>query len=390
LRREASPTDLRQGISAISKSRLQVTLRGRGGVAMPVPTASLAGQTGNSSPVEEINPAASATSGPTPCLRQEGYFDAALTDVLDIHRAMSYCFWVRKRFPDSPQSKKLRSQMAQLQRLGILGIVAAAAIFSFGIKAQVGDPGTLIQEKLVSQIKLTKPTADHTDIVTAGDVLVLHKDGLMMCSSDSSYAFSNTYSGGVLAANYNNRAKDAAKSFLRGRLPFGGGGSATDAANNGCASRKFVAGEKFWVTGITLQKDGILVNTFSDPYNDVRFYGEIKFAFPRGSAPPVDDFVKTVSEVLTVQPADDSGQGNQGDQGAQPAPAAAPASMQAIAPPPPPADAPPPTIAIGQTKDQVTAGFGQPVRIAKLGAKEIYYYKDMKVTFTNGKVSNVE
>jgi hypothetical protein len=64
--------------------------------------------------------------------------------------------------------------------------------------------------------------------------------------------------------------------------------------------------------------------------------------------------------------------------------------MAMIAPPPPPSDAPPPTIAIGQTKDQVTAGFGQPVRIAKLGAKEIFYYKDMKVTFTNGKVSNVE
>jgi hypothetical protein len=61
-----------------------------------------------------------------------------------------------------------------------------------------------------------------------------------------------------------------------------------------------------------------------------------------------------------------------------------------IAPPPPPPDAPPPTIALGQTMDQVTAGFGQTLRVAKLGAKAIFYYKDMKVTFTNGKVSNVE
>jgi hypothetical protein len=64
--------------------------------------------------------------------------------------------------------------------------------------------------------------------------------------------------------------------------------------------------------------------------------------------------------------------------------------MQAIAPPPPPPDAPPPSIELGQTKDQVTTGFGQPLRIANLGAKTIFYYKDMKVTFTNGKVSNVE
>jgi ATP:corrinoid adenosyltransferase len=64
--------------------------------------------------------------------------------------------------------------------------------------------------------------------------------------------------------------------------------------------------------------------------------------------------------------------------------------MPEIAPPAPPSDAPPPTIALGQTKNQVTAAFGQPVRTAKLGVKEIFYYKDMKVTFTNGKVSNVE
>jgi outer membrane protein assembly factor BamE (lipoprotein component of BamABCDE complex) len=64
--------------------------------------------------------------------------------------------------------------------------------------------------------------------------------------------------------------------------------------------------------------------------------------------------------------------------------------MPEIAPPPPPADAAPPTIAVGQTRDQVKAAFGQPLRVAKIGTKEIYYYKDMKVTFTNGKVSNVQ
>jgi hypothetical protein len=72
--------------------------------------------------------------------------------------------------------------------------------------------------------------------------------------------------------------------------------------------------------------------------------------------------------------------------------------MQDIAPPPPPVDAqppppvnaPPPTIALDQTMDQVTAGLGHPLRVAKLGAMVIFYYKDMKVTFKNGKVSNVE
>lgn len=248
--------------------------------------------------------------------------------------------------------------MAQMRRFGAFVLAAAAAMYCAGMAAQAGDPATLIQQKLVSQIKLTKAMADHTDIVTAGDVVVLNKDGLMMCSSASAYAYSNTYSNGVLSASQKNRVKDAAKTFGFGHVPvFGSGVSATDAASNGCVSRKFVAGEKFWVTGIVAQKDGILVSTFSDPFNDVRFYGEIKFLFARGSAPVVDDFVKTVSEVITVQPADDKGdQGGQADQGGQPAqpaaPAAAPApaAMQEIAPPPPPSDAPPPTIALGQTK----------------------------------------
>jgi hypothetical protein len=38
----------------------------------------------------------------------------------------------------------------------------------------------------------------------------------------------------------------------------------------------------------------------------------------------------------------------------------------------------------------VIAAFGQPVRVAKLGVKEVFYYKDMKVILTNGKVSNVD
>jgi hypothetical protein len=75
-----------------------------------------------------------------------------------------------------------------------------------------------------------------------------------------------------------------------------------------------------------------------------------------------------------------------------PPPSDAPAPMPAIAPPPPPpaAAAVPPTISLGQTMNQVTAAFGEPLKVANLGGKSIFYYKDMKVTFINGKVSNVE
>jgi len=60
-----------------------------------------------------------------------------------------------------------------------------------------------------------------------------------------------------------------------------------------------------------------------------------------------------------------------------------------IAPAPAPSG-PPPTIAIGQSIDEVTAAFGQPVTIIDLGAKKIYQYKDMKVTFKAGKVADIQ
>jgi hypothetical protein len=241
------------------------------------------------------------------------------------------------------------------KRIGAFGFAVMATIFSIGMEAQAGDPATLIQEKLVSQIKLTKATADRSNIVTAGDVVVLHKDGLMMCSSASSYPGANTYSNGVLAANYTPRATDALKKWGIGHIPgIGSGTIASDAANNACASHKFVAGEKFWVTEVVAKNDHILIRTFSDPFpdptgNQVRYYGEITFPFAKHSVPSVDDFVKTVSEVMTVQPADD--QGGQGGQAAQPhVPPAAPAAVfTPDTPPPPPSDAPP-TMALGQTK----------------------------------------
>jgi hypothetical protein len=42
------------------------------------------------------------------------------------------------------------------------------------------------------------------------------------------------------------------------------------------------------------------------------------------------------------------------------------------------------------TIDQVKAALGDPVSIAEVGSKTIYVYKDLKITFVNGKVSNVE
>jgi hypothetical protein len=74
------------------------------------------------------------------------------------------------------------------------------------------------------------------------------------------------------------------------------------------------------------------------------------------------------------------------DAGGQASAAPAPASPDAPAAP----AAQPASIELGQTTDQVTAALGAPTRIANLGPKVIYYYSGMKVTFKEGKVSDVQ
>ena len=51
---------------------------------------------------------------------------------------------------------------------------------------------------------------------------------------------------------------------------------------------------------------------------------------------------------------------------------------------------PPKTIGLGQTIDEVTGILGQPKSVVDLGAKKIYVYSDMKITFNNGKVTDVQ
>jgi hypothetical protein len=59
-------------------------------------------------------------------------------------------------------------------------------------------------------------------------------------------------------------------------------------------------------------------------------------------------------------------------------------------PVPPAAPGPTVSIALGQTIAQVTAALGQPKSRVDLGAKQIYVYQDMKITFKAGKVSDVQ
>ena len=260
--------------------------------------------------------------------------------------------------------------------------VAASVVAGVVPWARGQDPNTILT-KLKSQFTLTQTTADKSDIVTAGSILVLRKDRLVMYSLSNPAPPQSTYKKGKISHGLGGR------SFL---------GDLTNTMSNpnqpAIQQRVFVSGEKFWVTGVNVERDGVVFRMYSDAYQDVRYWGDLKFPFPKGSFPPADELMTTIAEVLAVQPGEDAASDAQPPPAAPPAPPAPATPVEASPPPippppPPPPDVAPKTISLGQTKDEVVATFGQPQKVVKLGAKELYYYPDMKVTLVNGKVSDV-
>jgi len=106
--------------------------------------------------------------------------------------------------------------------------------------------------------------------------------------------------------------------------------------------------------------------------------------------------VKVASETLLTfvldKPVDTQSQGAAAvaQPASQPRPQVAQAAPPAPAPQPPPPAPAPPTIKVGQTQDSVVAALGQPDSVDASGDKQVYVYKNVKVTFINGKVSKVE
>lgn len=107
----------------------------------------------------------------------------------------------------------------------------------------------------------------------------------------------------------------------------------------------------------------------------------VQTEFAKNAPPPEKDGEQAVNEQLT-----EADQAEKQDTAEAPADGAAGATEASAAP----SQAAPVSIEVGQTIDQVTSALGQPLTIIDLGPKKIYKYKDMKITFKAGKVSDVE
>lgn len=266
-----------------------------------------------------------------------------------------------------------------------------------------------VVKKLIADYPISVVNAEG-GVVTQGVTLVLKQGmtagAMTACTSDfKDGAIKLTKTGGANCA-------DAAIRKVSRFIPVLPGVPAAP-ATGAQTTRVFVAGEKMYVTKIEV-KDSVSFRLLSDAINEQTYMAEIHFPIAKGAAPNAAEIEKSVAELFTIAPPEKSADNAQGGQQAQ-APAAAPARAAApaaepalapiapppppadaggalapIAPPPPPPDQPPASVALGMSPDQVIAILGQPATKANVGAKQIFSYKSLKVTFVNGKVTDVQ
>lgn len=251
-----------------------------------------------------------------------------------------------------------------MRRRILLMLIFALAGASPSLYGQ--DQRAEIQKRLSAAFKRTTLTADRSDVAKAGTVLTLHKDNLLMCSMDAHASPTNTYKNGSISMGLG-----ATMSWSMALSSVG-----QQVANT--PQRKFVSSEKIWLADFQVKDDGVYLLFYSDPFDNVRYFGQLKFPVSKGAFPPADTMMKTIAEVVT----DDSAQE------AAPADSAAPPVQQEAGGQAPAAATK--TISMGQTEDEVVGILGAPQKKVSLGTKEIFYYPDMKVVFIGGKVADVQ
>jgi len=274
--------------------------------------------------------------------------------------------------------------MRQKIELAVLVVALIVVGITPCLVAAQGAPGVPLEDQLKAQYTLVKMGSDSggAAVVEAGTILDIKKGGIL----------SVPYGDAAVATKYQDGAVHSPSALMMGAR-----GGLMGKFGKQQTTRLMQAGEKVYPSkiAVNLPKDQVTISVIAcDSCNNVSpttFYkADVVFQFAKGtlantSPSQVED---TIAGLLAIEDSggDQGGNGqqsgndqqgnNQGGGGGQ---------AQQQAPPPEPQQ-----IEKGQTPDQVKAALGTPEKIVNLGPKQIYVYKDLKVTFLNGKVSDVQ
>ena len=269
-------------------------------------------------------------------------------------------------------------------------VLLAVSVFT----ASVGAAQVSLQEQLAAQYKVVKMGSDTSgySVVEEGTLLAVQKGGMLGVPYSDKTSLANKYEGGTVHGP--NGMMVSGKKALLGHF--------SQTASQGQTTKLFAKGDKVYPTKIEVSadKDTVTMGIVScdtcnkvDPptYNKAN----VVFVFPKGSlakasAGEVEDTIGQLLSISEDTGQQDQGGGGQDQQGGQQAgqggqQGGQQAQQQQEAP-----QTEPQTIEKGQTTDQVQASLGKPDKIVNLGTKQIWVYKDLKVTFVNGKVSDVQ
>jgi len=254
----------------------------------------------------------------------------------------------------------------------ILAMVSAAALANMARAQAQLPPDAPLDAQIKALYKVTKFGLDSGGftVLATGAILVVQKGGILGVPPANVTMGTSVYKDGDLK-----QPSAGQRMFL------------------GNQTRFLQAGEKVYVqkVEVNLKADKIqFVIVECDSCNGVNqpslYKGVVSFEFAKGSLATADPMhvEDTISEVLALDNGN-GGQQNQEQNAQQPQQDPQQAPPQQQAPPPEPA-----SIQMGMTVDQVEAALGPPEKKVNLGAKIIYVYKDLKVTFTNGQVTDAQ
>lgn len=231
----------------------------------------------------------------------------------------------------------------QISRAGVAVILMTLTAVS---QANAGSHDA-IKEALEAKYQLTKTGIDRVRITQPGTVFVIQKNGISGdLASDATFL--------------NNKVND-------GEVSQAGGFMA--AMQDKKTSRNLKPGDKVYVFKIEVKDDQVEVFAVTCDTYDVNLHGSTRqtrykalLSFELGK-----DFMGT-ADAAAVEKAVEA----------------------VITPESEVQAASTKSVDLGQTPDQVKSALGAPDKMVNLGSKVIYVYKDMKVVFIDGKVSDVQ
>ena len=230
-----------------------------------------------------------------------------------------------------------------------------------------------LQEQLSAQYQLAKVKANSSGhgVVDAGTLLTIQKSGVLAVPWKAM---------ALCPAKYQDNAFKPSVGFCAGMLKD--------------VSRYFQVGEKVYPTKIDVNVNKAKVSftvvacdSCSGTNPPTSMKGEVVFQFAKGylEKAGVGEVEDAIGKVFLIadENQQNENQQNQASSGQQP-------PQQQQQEPQPQQQSEPATVQLGMTTDEVQSILGKPEKIFNVGAKQIYVYKDVKVTFQDRKVADVQ